>query len=305
MSWRDLGDVADHVGEGPAERIDPDLAHVGGDARQLRRAHVDAGELLPGQVLDHRDRGAARGARRCRRPGARGGRRPSAPAAAAGRAVPSTSVFSSREQQRRKSGRLEASTTPLRSRIRPRGGGVQAELELVVRPRASCTCRPRPAAVAQPAAERRQAQRRQPAHQERAAVEHRLPLVDLVEVDRRVRSSEPHVLVFATLAPAAAEWKERRHGCKLRAMSTADAMTFKGILIPIDGAPESTHAAQPALFSVRISSADRHIDRRPGLPEQPQVSDTASATRRVAAVRTSGGVVWPRVVQPGAIRFSI
>ena len=57
----DLGDVADHVGEGRREGIDPHLAHVGGHARQFRGADVDPGELLPAHVLDHRHGRAARG----------------------------------------------------------------------------------------------------------------------------------------------------------------------------------------------------------------------------------------------------
>ncbi len=43
------------MGEGAAERIDSRLAHVGCDAGQLRRAHIDPGELLPGQVVGDRD----------------------------------------------------------------------------------------------------------------------------------------------------------------------------------------------------------------------------------------------------------
>ncbi len=35
VAVRDLGHVADHVGEGAAERIDPHLAHVGRHAGQL------------------------------------------------------------------------------------------------------------------------------------------------------------------------------------------------------------------------------------------------------------------------------
>ncbi len=48
-----LGHIADHVGEGAAEGVDAHLAHVGGDARQLRQAGVDAGELVPGHVVGH------------------------------------------------------------------------------------------------------------------------------------------------------------------------------------------------------------------------------------------------------------
>ena len=51
----DLGDIADHVGEGAAKGIDPALPHVGSDAGQLRQAGIDPGELPPGQVVGDGD----------------------------------------------------------------------------------------------------------------------------------------------------------------------------------------------------------------------------------------------------------
>ena len=56
----DLGHIAYNMGEGRGEGIDPHLTHIGGDARKLRRAHIDAGKLLPGHVL-HQGHGRAAG----------------------------------------------------------------------------------------------------------------------------------------------------------------------------------------------------------------------------------------------------
>ena len=47
----DLGDIADHMREGAGKRIDPHLAHVGGDAGQFGRADIDARKLFPRHVF--------------------------------------------------------------------------------------------------------------------------------------------------------------------------------------------------------------------------------------------------------------
>src|SRR3546814_20387640 len=49
-------DIAQHVGHGIGEGIVADLAHLDADARQFGAVHLDAADLVPGQVLAHRDR---------------------------------------------------------------------------------------------------------------------------------------------------------------------------------------------------------------------------------------------------------
>ena len=62
VTVRDLGHIADDVGERPAERVVAGVVHVSHDARQLVGVQVDLGELFPGQVaLDRHGRKAWRG----------------------------------------------------------------------------------------------------------------------------------------------------------------------------------------------------------------------------------------------------
>jgi hypothetical protein len=58
---RDPGHIADDVGEGAAEGVDPRLVHIGGNTRQLGRTHIDAGELVPAQVVGEGDGRRLRG----------------------------------------------------------------------------------------------------------------------------------------------------------------------------------------------------------------------------------------------------
>src|SRR3546814_7855880 len=44
-------DIAQHVGHGIGEGIVADLAHLDADARQFGAVHLDAADLVPGQVL--------------------------------------------------------------------------------------------------------------------------------------------------------------------------------------------------------------------------------------------------------------
>ena len=56
VAVRDLGHIADRMGETAAEGIEANVVHRGQHARQFVHEQADAGELLPGEVRLHRDR---------------------------------------------------------------------------------------------------------------------------------------------------------------------------------------------------------------------------------------------------------
>ena len=97
--------------------------------------------------------------------------------------VASTSFTTSRWSRMLNCGRLDAISMPLRSMMRPRGGGGETKVELVGAGQRLIARRLHHLKLGQPGAQRQDADAGEPAQQEGAAVKHRLALVDVVEID--------------------------------------------------------------------------------------------------------------------------
>ncbi len=172
------------MGEGPAEGIDPRLPHVGGDARQLGRAHVDAGKLLPGQIVGDRDR---------YEPGAVHqvaehllalliiDRQQLGDQVQGGVGVRDLVLGDQQPEIRPVAGQLD--TVAVHDAPARRRG--QAEVELVGGREVLVTAALEQLQLHQPTDEGQKAHPRQPADQEGAPVELALPLVHLLEEDGR------------------------------------------------------------------------------------------------------------------------
>ncbi len=191
---RDPGDVADHVGERPAERIDPRLAHVGSDAGQFRRADIDPREFLPGQVVGHRHRHEAGAvdqvAHHLTAAGVVDGQQLGDPVEG-GLGIGHFVLGDQQAEIRPVARQLHAEAIDDAAAGRRR----QAEVELVVRREGLVAPAFQQLKLHQPTGEGQKAHARETAHQEGPAVERALPLVHFLEEDGGFVQAHPPTLL--------------------------------------------------------------------------------------------------------------